>query len=395
MVPKACAGDQHEYDRVPRSNSENEGSSGLDERPRDRTGTEGSLMEDDFVEHPAAHVHALDYARSDTLNTTEEKRTQGDGTRVEIGSLPLFVRRHPHAWSTIKRALTTNLVKDEDLMQLYRYLCRTRDDVDIDDGGMALVKLFKFLVLSILGIMIVHPLVRWMDWEVDPNFTIRDFLQYDFTTVLLDLLFFFVVGRLHSDSCCGIDAIFPWGFFITVGAIYPSITSDIEFMKHSVSMYEIMCRWPTLLFIYAFVLVAGAVIFIWVLMRSHHRRKVLISRIFEATTLLCLFILPFATDNSFHLHHWYAMWLIGMQSNAPEWWARAFQAYCLGSYLNGIAVYGRDPVLGCEYAFYRSTDISCEFMQCFKKEVPSNQTETEYKAFVPSDWRTCNSVNEV
>ena len=75
-----------------------------------------------------------------------------------------------------------------------------------------------------------------------------------------------------------------------------------------------------------------------------------------------------------------------MQSNSPEWWARSFQAFALGSYINGVAVYGRDPILECKHAFYTSTNQGCAFMQCYVGE-----NETEYKEFITADWMACNA----
>ncbi|KAL7542572.1 hypothetical protein ACHAXR_011936 [Thalassiosira sp. AJA248-18] len=253
-----------------------------------------------------------------------------------------------------------------------------------------MVKLIKLWVVSIIGILIVHPLARWMCWEIDENYALRDFIQYDSFSVLLDLFFFFFVGRLYISS--GIDNL-SWGIFILLGSTYPSIANDFEFLRHSISMYDIMCSWPILLYFYALALIVLAIAFSVALIRSHHRRNVLRSRIVEAIVLLCLFFGPYITDDSFHLHHWFGMWWIGMQSNSPDWWARSFQAFCLGSYLNGIAVYGRDPILGCKYAFYRSTNLQCEYMQCYQGPV-GNETgnETEYKDFVAPDWRVCNAA---
>jgi len=131
-------------------------------------------------------------------------------------------------------------------------------------------------------------------------------------------------------------------------------------------------------------------VFTVALVHSRHHRNVIRSRAVEFIILACLLILPYAQHDSFHLHHWFGMWWLGMQSNAPEIWARSFQAFCLGSYLNGIAVYGRDPILGCNYAFYRSTNLECEFMECYKG---GNETEMEYDDFVAPDWRTCNAAS--
>lgn len=325
-------------------------------------------------------------------NSTEKKTTdlQDDGIREErVNNISFLANPYPYAWSIAERVLMTNLVDDKRLLHMYRRLCHAEDDAGIDDGGLAAVKLIKLWTLSIIGIIIVHLLAGWMEWEIDEDFDLHDFVQYDFATVLLDLLFFFVVGRLYRDSCNGIDTL-SWGMFITMGSIYPSIANDFDFLRHSISMYDMMCGWPIMLFVYASGLCIMAAVFTVALVRSHHRRNVIRSRAVEFLILACLFILPYAQNDSFHLHHWFGMWWLGMQSNAPEIWARSFQAFCLGSYLNGIAVYGRDPILGCNYAFYRSTNLECEFMECYKG---GNETEMEYDDFVAPDWRTCNAAS--
>lgn len=288
----------------------------------------------------------------------------------------------------VARFATLNLIDDEALLNMYRRACRAGDSSGVDDGGLVTVKLVKFWTWAVIGILLVHPLARWMGWEIDENYTLRDFIQYDFHVVLLDLLFFFIVGRLYNTSCRGVDSLFPWGVFVALGAVFPSIANDFDFLRHSVSLYDIHCGWPTILFMYAFFLLVMSITFIVALIRSHHRRVVLRSRMVEAMTLFCLFILPYVAlaSDSFHLHHWFIMWWLGMQSNAPEWWARSFQAFAIGSYINGIAVYGRDPILECKHAFYVSTNQQCAFMQCYEGE-----NETEYKDFISADWRLCNA----
>jgi hypothetical protein len=205
----------------------------------------------------------------------------------------------------------------------------------------------------------------------------------------MDMLFFFVVGRMYNSEV-DIDKLFPWGLFIALGCIYPSIANDFAFLRHSVSMYDMMCNWPMILFVYAATLLLLTVLLVGGLLRSHYLRMLSLSRCVEAVVLACVFILPFASNNNFHLHHWFGMWLLGMIFNAPEWWSRAFQAYCLGCYINGIAVYGRDPILGCNMAFYRSTNANCPYMSCYE-EGGGNSTTHNYKAFVAPDWRSCNA----
>lgn len=289
----------------------------------------------------------------------------------------------------IRLVCTTNLVNDESILKYYRRLCRIDQDSNVDDGGTTLIKLVKLWVVIIGGILITHPFARWMKWEIDENYSIADFFLYDFTTVMLDILFFFVVGRMYNSEVNTIQ-IFPWGMFIALGCIYPSIANDFAFLRHSLSMYEMMCNWPVILFVYVAMLLIMAVLLVGAQLRSHYQRKVLISRCIESVILAFVFILPFVSNNNFHLHHWFGMWFLGMQSNAPEWWSRAFQAYCLGNYINGIAVYGRDPILGCNMAFYRSTNANCEYMSCY--DAGGGNGTHNYKPFVAPDWRTCNAT---
>ncbi|KAL7441140.1 hypothetical protein ACHAXM_010308 [Skeletonema potamos] len=290
----------------------------------------------------------------------------------------------------IHRIVITNLVNDRTILRGYRKLCRVDQDYDnVDDGGITLIKLVKLWLVIIIGILIIHPFARWIKWEIDDSYTITDFVRYDFTTVLFDMLFFFVVGRMY-DSRVDIDKLFLWGMFIALGCIYPSIANDFAFLRHSLSMYDMMCNWPMILFAYVVTLLVLAVLLVGGLLRSHYRRMVMISRCIESVMLACIFILPVASNSNFHLHHWFGMWFVGMQANAPEWWSRAFQAYCLGSYINGIAVYGRDPILGCNLAFYRSTNANCPYMSCYE-EAGGNGTH-HYKSFVYPDWRTCNAT---
>eukprot|EP00804_Cyclotella_cryptica_P005591 CCRYP_003081-RD/>CCRYP_003081-RD protein AED:0.25 eAED:0.25 QI:262/1/1/1/0.5/0.2/5/1169/395 len=319
-----------------------------------------------------------------------------------------------HFLSILRRILTTNAVSERYMLALYRRLCRCQwntgsghheplGDVDTiqtferqhgidEDGGVIMIKLVKLWFCSIVFILAFHEVVRKTATEIDPNYSIADFFLYDFPSVLQDLLFFFIVGRLYSHPS-GVDVLYPWGVFVSLGAIYPSLIQDFQFLRHSLSMYDMMCNWPAVLFAYVAMLLILAVGLGVAHVLSHYRRGILGSRIMEVLVLFCIFFVPFITDNNFHLHHWYGMWFVGMIANSPEWWSRCLQAYCLGSYINGIAVYGRDPILGCKFAFYRSTNAECSFMDSY---VSDNAGESgnhtgHYKDFVAPDWRTCDA----
>ena len=90
----------------------------------------------------------------------------------------------------------------------------------------------------------------------------------------------------------------------------------------------------------------------------------------------------------------YAGWLIGMHCNFDRWWSRAAMAYCWGMYINGIAVYGRDPVLTCEYSMWLSTDNRCPYMKCYLDALAhKNETNhTDVVEMIPVDWRNCSAT---
>ena len=68
-------------------------------------------------------------------------------------------------------------------------------------------------------------------------------------------------------------------------------------------------------------------------------------------------------------------------------------AWCWGMYINGIAVYGRDPILTCEYAYFLSMDNHCPYMKCYT-EAMQHKNETGHSnvtEMIPVDWRNCTA----
>lgn len=140
-----------EYNKVPqlcitdgrRTTVDNEGGDSESALPPPRS----SSGSDDFADHPS----------------TIMKCVRGDEIQDDMSdALPFNATRCPHAWSKFKCILTTNLVDDDVVLRLYRHLCGAGDGIDIDDGGLVLVKIVKLWALSLLGICLVHPLARWM-----------------------------------------------------------------------------------------------------------------------------------------------------------------------------------------------------------------------------------------
>ena len=94
-----------------------------------------------------------------------------------------------------------------------------------------------------------------------------------------------------------------------------------------------------------------------------------------------IFVLPVCRNSSFHVHHWYWSWLVGMHANHDAWWSQAAGAFLWGGYINGIAAWGRDDVLGCERSLYAAVDQRCPFV--------STRRVAAADVSAP-DWRTCS-----
>lgn len=201
---------------------------------------------------------------------------------------------------------------------------------------------------------------------------------------------YFVIGRLFRQK--GVDRLIPCIIPMMVGCIFPSLINEWKIFQYSFSMFEIMCRWPAQLFIAIAVGLILVVSLVYLHIRTFYIQGVLLSRFLELIIIMSIIVCPNARDPNFHIHHWFAAWLIGMLANSNESWSLATLCFAWGYYINGIAVYGRDPILGCAYSFYTSTNANCKYMQCFVDKVATNltgNTTTVYYRFIPPDWRTC------
>lgn len=68
-------------------------------------------------------------------------------------------------------------------------------------------------------------------------------------------------------------------------------------------------------------------------------------------------------------------------------------AWCWGMYINGIAVYGRDPVLTCDYTYFLSLDNRCPYMACYLEALENkNDTISNVTEMMAADWRNCSAA---
>jgi len=222
------------------------------------------------------------------------------------------------------------------------------------------VRLAKFCIISYINLLLLHKYIRWRNYEHDESLTLEALHTYDFHSVALDLLVFFFVGRMYDRD--GIDTL-NFQLPVMFGGWFFSAMTEWDWARYNVSYYQIKCRWPTELFVFA-----GFTLFLCTLILMLHIKRgwddgILVSRLIELTATFVVFCVPTATDPFYHFHHWFACWLVGMHANHKYWWSRATMALFWGVYLNGIAGYGRDSILGCKSAYYNSVQQKCGMLR--------------------------------
>eukprot|EP00542_Grammatophora_oceanica_P001535 CAMPEP_0194057478 /NCGR_PEP_ID=MMETSP0009_2-20130614/63478_1 /TAXON_ID=210454 /ORGANISM="Grammatophora oceanica, Strain CCMP 410" /LENGTH=204 /DNA_ID=CAMNT_0038707253 /DNA_START=111 /DNA_END=725 /DNA_ORIENTATION=- len=172
--------------------------------------------------------------------------------------------------------------------------------------------------------------------------------------MILDMAVFFVVGRTPQ-----VDTL-EFVLVMMLGCIYTSYSYTWTFLDHSFTLYEMHCRWPVSLWLYALGIVLIGVALAVFHVRFAFHRKLLLSKLLEVTFVTLAVLGPNISSPYLHLHHWLAGWLVGMHlSFKTKWWSRVPQSWCWGLYINGIATYGRDPVLVCGYVDYLARDLHC------------------------------------
>jgi hypothetical protein len=156
--------------------------------------------------------------------------------------------------------------------------------------------------------------------------------------------------------------------------------------------------WPWQLWVFFAVVLPLCILAILFHFILAYRMRVLVMKLVEVSVAFGFYFAPLIGSPYFHPHHWYVGWLAGMHFNFDKWWSRACMAFMWGAYINGIAVYGRDPVLTCEYAYFLTIDQSCPYVNCYIEGLanPPNATDTKsnhtaVKPMVPPDWRNCSA----
>ncbi len=137
--------------------------------------------------------------------------------------------------------------------------------------------------------------------------TVKDLHTFDLAAVALDALCYFVVGRWWQKP--GADR---------ASVLVPALAGIYVFSAvggrwhYSISLFSIKCLWPPSL-VAAALLIVGVVAFVVVLHAvAFYRDGVLLGRCVEVAATAMIFVLPVCRNSSFHVHHWYWTWLIGL-----------------------------------------------------------------------------------
>mmetsp|Transcript_95246 Transcript_95246/g.168646 ORF Transcript_95246/g.168646 Transcript_95246/m.168646 type:complete len:616 (+) Transcript_95246:71-1918(+) len=251
----------------------------------------------------------------------------------------------------------------------------------------------KLLAIMFLTMLLTRLLVcDHYQLQCDTRYTLSLFMRQDIHKVVLDIVFLFLVGRIGSASPLPVDSV-AFILVVFVSSLVPSLLNELDFMKHSLSMYEVMCSWSAATWLFAagvsVMAISLGLAHLWYFyQRAQHRRRAAV----ELLVVLAIFVLPRAFQPGYHMHHWYVMWLLALPCRAPTLWSRATQAFLIGGYVNGVAVYGRDPVLACQAAFDLAYNEQCKFyLQCTAPPANGAGGGAAPAQFTPPDWRTCNA----
>lgn len=197
--------------------------------------------------------------------------------------------------------------------------------------GEFTVKLLKFVLLTFLSIVLVHKIVEAYFTDRDKSMTLFHIWRFDTNLIVMDSIVFFLVGRIWKQR--GVDHL-AWILPMIVCNIYFECHAYIPWLQHSFSLFEIHCIWPWQLWIFVIILIPT----IGGLVLGHvHRawtKRVLLIKLVELSMCIFFFLAPMMSSPYFHLHHWFAGWLLGMHCNFDVWWSRAAMSYCWVS-LNG------------------------------------------------------------
>jgi len=216
----------------------------------------------------------------------------------------------------------------------------------------------KFYVVTFALIYGIRNYVRESKMEIDEDLTVANFKEFYFLPCLCDTLVYFVLGRLYKRRGCDCFNLF---LPMVLGACFMSWLSYIPALNTSFKASSIQNQWTTETWIYSCSLAAIVFGFVIALAVIAAKEGILFGRLVEFVAVSLMAIMPLASSPEFHPHHWFLAILIGVHINQRFWWSLMLQSFMWGVYINGIAVYGRDGLMGCDEVKYRAENLQCSF----------------------------------
>ena len=167
-------------------------------------------------------------------------------------------------------------------------------------------------------VAIVHVIVGQLFDDRDRVLRLQHIWVFEGDLMVRDCFVFFVVGRLWENERQGIDHL-AWMGTALLANVYFESQNFVWFLQHSVTLFQMHCVWPWELWIFAFVLIGSAGMLIFAHVLKAWREKIIFIKLTEMGLCILFFISPMITSNFFHMHHWYAGWLMGMHFNYDVW----------------------------------------------------------------------------
>ena len=229
----------------------------------------------------------------------------------------------------------------------------------------AAFRLAKFLVVTAACLVIVHGYVVLAGGKRDPTYDLSAMAAYDGTAIAADAVVFFVVARLHEAPAVDTLAEVVPLLVTAIGQSWGH--THLRSLQHSITPYDIRCNWSGPM--YLLIGICGSLLLALLVAhcREVGRRRRTLRALLELAGTALVFAVPLAAAGEprafVHVHHWYWAWFLGMHCNlhGTRWSAPARSALW-GIYVNGVAVFGRDPVLGCAESLYRSRSQACPYL---------------------------------
>ncbi|CAJ1944381.1 unnamed protein product [Cylindrotheca closterium] len=320
--------------------------------------------------------------------TADQEQPEAEDDDSETDTVPT---RNSEASSLWSRILHTNVLPDANLFLEGDYL---------PDASYPL-KLIKFIGLTVGMIALIHTFVRTnshFSSDRDRKLQLWQIAVFEGNYIISDSIIFFMVGRLWKQR--GVDHL-AWILVVLLCNSYFECQHFFSWLRHSATLYEMHCIWPWQLWAFAGTLIPLIGGVVWLHVQKAWKDGIFGIKILEMSLIAFFYLGPTITSPYFHFHHWFAGWILGMHCNFDVWWSRAAMAWCWGMYINGIAVYGRDPILTCEYAYFVSTDNRCPFVD---QETAASAFDYSSSLFFgsfndvllnkmdpPADWRNCSA----